>query len=115
LEIGPKLAGQIIAHRPYHTVEGLSQGEGIGPKMLEKLRPLVEIRWQGPAGRPPTRASRGGWGDLSIYAMTPTATISLGTSPASSALGLGPTPQPPRGRRHQILPGNNRTGFSALT
>ena len=31
--------------------------------MLEKLRPLVEVQWQGPAGRPPTRASRGGWGD----------------------------------------------------
>jgi len=35
----------------------------IGSKMLEKLRPLVEVQWQGPAGRPPTRASRGGWGD----------------------------------------------------
>jgi competence protein ComEA len=35
------LAGRIIAGRPYKAVEELDHVPGIGPKRLEKIRPLV--------------------------------------------------------------------------
>jgi competence protein ComEA len=45
--IGPVLARRIIAHRmrdgPYHRLEDLLRVEGIGPKLLERLRPLVVV------------------------------------------------------------------------
>jgi competence protein ComEA len=41
--IGPKLAGRIIAARPFATVDDLIKVPGIGPKTLEKLRPLVDV------------------------------------------------------------------------
>lgn len=45
--IGPVLARRIIAHRmrdgPYRRLEDLLRVEGIGPKLLERLRPLVVV------------------------------------------------------------------------
>lgn len=45
--IGPVLAGRIVAHRaaegPYHRAEDLLEVPGIGPKLLERLRPLVSV------------------------------------------------------------------------
>lgn len=45
--IGPVLARRIIAHRqrdgPYQRLEDLLQVEGIGPKLLERIRPLVTV------------------------------------------------------------------------
>lgn len=45
--IGPVLARRIIAHRerdgPYRRVEDLLQVEGIGPKLMERLRPFVTV------------------------------------------------------------------------
>lgn len=40
--IGPVLAGRIIAHRPYGSVEELDRVPGVGPKLMERLKPLVE-------------------------------------------------------------------------
>ncbi|MBF6596508.1 MAG: ComEA family DNA-binding protein [Thermaceae bacterium] len=39
--IGPAMAQRIIAGRPYTSLEDLDQVKGIGPKLLEVLRPLV--------------------------------------------------------------------------
>lgn len=45
--IGPALATRIIEHRTangrFKTVDSLDAVKGIGPKMLEKLRPLVSV------------------------------------------------------------------------
>ena len=41
--IGPALARRIIDGRPYRSVEDLDRVKGIGPKTLEKLRPLVRV------------------------------------------------------------------------
>jgi len=45
--IGPALAQRIVeyraAHGPFRTIEGLDNVKGIGPKTLEKLRPLVSL------------------------------------------------------------------------
>lgn len=45
--IGPALAGRIIEHRTlrgaFRRVEDLDAVKGIGPKMLERLRPLVSV------------------------------------------------------------------------
>ena len=55
--IGPKKAQAIIlyreAHGPFQTVDDLIQVKGIGPKTLEKLRPLVTV---GTPGRKNSRA-----------------------------------------------------------
>ena len=41
--VGPKLAANIIAGRPYRAVDDLDKVKGIGPKMLQKIRPYVFI------------------------------------------------------------------------
>jgi competence protein ComEA len=45
--IGPALAGRIVeyrkAHGPFKSVDGLDEVKGIGPRTLEKLRPLVKV------------------------------------------------------------------------
>jgi len=41
--VGPVVAAKIIAHRPYATVEDVLRVPGIGPKTLERLRPLVTL------------------------------------------------------------------------
>jgi competence ComEA-like helix-hairpin-helix protein len=41
--IGPVLAGRIIAHRPYKSVDDLLRVTGIGPKLLEKIRPSLVV------------------------------------------------------------------------
>jgi len=45
--IGPALAQRIIDHRrehgPFRRVEDLDDVKGIGPRTLEKLRPLVRV------------------------------------------------------------------------
>jgi competence ComEA-like helix-hairpin-helix protein len=51
--VGPALAQRIVAHRSEHgaftSVDALSQVRGIGPKTLERLRPLVAIVSVAPA------------------------------------------------------------------
>jgi competence protein ComEA len=46
--IGPVLARRIVAHRdragPFRRVDELLQVEGIGPRLLERLRPHVVVR-----------------------------------------------------------------------
>ena len=39
--VGPKLAEKIIAARPIKDLAALDQVKGVGPKMLEALKPLV--------------------------------------------------------------------------
>jgi comEA protein len=45
--IGPALAGRILDYRtkngPFRSVEDLDNVKGIGPRTLEKLRPLVTV------------------------------------------------------------------------
>lgn len=45
--IGPSLAGRIVAHRAEHgafrRVDDLDDVPGIGPRTVEKLRPLVTV------------------------------------------------------------------------
>jgi competence protein ComEA len=45
--IGPALASRIIDHRrtsgPFRSVDELDEVKGIGPRTLEKLRPLVKV------------------------------------------------------------------------
>ena len=41
--VGPSLAGRIVDGRPYRTLEDLDRIKGIGPKMIERLRPLVVL------------------------------------------------------------------------
>ena len=40
--IGSSRAEQIIAHRPYASVDELSQVKGITPRVIEQLRPFVK-------------------------------------------------------------------------
>jgi competence ComEA-like helix-hairpin-helix protein len=40
--IGPTRAAQIIAGRPYASVDDLERLDGIGPKQVENLRPFVK-------------------------------------------------------------------------
>jgi competence protein ComEA len=39
--VGPVLAGKIIAGRPYKSVDDLLRVTGIGPKLLERIRPYL--------------------------------------------------------------------------
>src|SRR4051812_43022597 len=41
--VGPKLAQEIIAGRPYKTIDELDRVKGIGEKKLQQLRPRVFI------------------------------------------------------------------------
>jgi competence ComEA-like helix-hairpin-helix protein len=41
--IGEVLAKQIVAHRPYRTIDQLLQIRGIGPTSLEGLAPYVKV------------------------------------------------------------------------
>ncbi|MEX2217714.1 MAG: ComEA family DNA-binding protein [Phycisphaerales bacterium] len=45
--IGPALAGRIIEHRkangPFTSIDQLDDVKGIGPRTLERLRPLVKV------------------------------------------------------------------------
>jgi competence protein ComEA len=45
--VGPVLAGRIVAWRTQHgrfsRVDELGEVAGIGPKLLERLRPLVSV------------------------------------------------------------------------
>jgi competence ComEA-like helix-hairpin-helix protein len=41
--VGPKLAQEIIAGRPFKTIDELDRVKGIGPKKLEQLRPRVMV------------------------------------------------------------------------
>jgi competence protein ComEA len=53
--VGPKLAKEIMAQRPYRTIDELDHVKGIGPKKLEQIRPRVFIvPMRGP---PPVRQS----------------------------------------------------------
>jgi competence protein ComEA len=42
--VGPVLAAKIIASRPYKKVDDLLRVSGMGPKLLEKLRPYVVVK-----------------------------------------------------------------------
>jgi len=42
--VGPVLAAKIIAGRPYKKVDDLLRVSGMGPKLLEKLRPYVFVK-----------------------------------------------------------------------
>jgi competence ComEA-like helix-hairpin-helix protein len=54
--IGPVLAGRIVAHRerlgPYRRPEDLLEVPGIGPRLLERLRPLVSAEGSSSSARP---------------------------------------------------------------
>lgn len=45
--IGPKIAERISTYRkdngPFKTIDDLLKVKGIGPKMLEKMRPLISL------------------------------------------------------------------------
>lgn len=41
--IGPALAQQIIAGRPYTRIENLARIQGIGPNTVESIRPYVKM------------------------------------------------------------------------
>ncbi len=47
--IGETLAREIIARRPFETVESLNDVPGIGPKRLAKLIPLIKVGGGQPA------------------------------------------------------------------
>ena len=42
--VGPALAGTIIAHRPYATLEELTKVPGIKERTLERIRPYVTLK-----------------------------------------------------------------------
>ena len=54
--IGPVLAGRIVEHRrahgPFASVDELLSVPGIGPRLLERLRPLVTATGAGENGSP---------------------------------------------------------------
>jgi len=41
--IGPALAARIVAGRPYRSIGELRRVRGIGPRTLERLRPLLRV------------------------------------------------------------------------
>ena len=41
--IGPVMAARIVAHRPYDSIDELLRVPGIGPRTLERLKPLVTL------------------------------------------------------------------------
>jgi len=44
--IGPTLATEIIAGRPYKKVDDLLRVSGVGQKLLEKIRPALVVKSQ---------------------------------------------------------------------
>jgi competence protein ComEA len=58
--VGEGLAARIEADRrergPFRTVDDLRRVQGIGPKMLERLRPLLEVTPAGPEDAEPVAA-----------------------------------------------------------
>lgn len=42
--IGPVLAAKIMAGRPYKSVDDLLRVTGMGPKLLEKIRPNLVVK-----------------------------------------------------------------------
>ncbi|MEY4386459.1 MAG: ComE operon protein 1 [Verrucomicrobiota bacterium] len=56
--IGQKMAQRIIATRPLSSVDDLTRVPGIGPKTLEKLRPLVRVEAASPATPAPSAAAK---------------------------------------------------------
>jgi competence ComEA-like helix-hairpin-helix protein len=42
-EVGPAIAKEIVAHRPYASPEELLKVKGIGPKTFEKMKPRVKV------------------------------------------------------------------------
>jgi competence ComEA-like helix-hairpin-helix protein len=44
--VGSSRADEIIAHRPYNSVEDLSQVKGITPRVIDQLRPFVKVDGQ---------------------------------------------------------------------
>lgn len=46
--VGPAMAKDIVKGRPYQTTDDLLKVKGIGPKTLEKMRPMLLL----PAGNP---------------------------------------------------------------
>jgi len=58
--VGPALARTILADRaakgPFRSLDGLDRVPGIGPKLLESLRPF--LRFSGAAGSPPEAPPR---------------------------------------------------------
>ena len=59
--VGPALAQRIVAHRVEHgafaSIDALAQVRGIGPKTLERLRPLVAISAAPPGATATDRTS----------------------------------------------------------
>lgn len=56
--VGPKLAKEIMAGRPYKTIDELDRVKGIGPKKLAQIRPHVFIvPMRGPAPQRPAVAA----------------------------------------------------------
>lgn len=59
--IGPALASRIVGdrekHGPFHKIEDLKRVHGIGPKMLEKLGPFLEVTPEANQARPVIRHS----------------------------------------------------------
>jgi endonuclease YncB( thermonuclease family) len=47
--IGPVLASRIIAGRPYQSVDDLLHVTGIGPRLLDKIRPYLTVKASEPA------------------------------------------------------------------
>lgn len=41
--IGEVMANRIIERRPFKTIDGLNNIDGIGPKSFEKIRPYVKL------------------------------------------------------------------------
>lgn len=41
--VGPAIAGRIVEARPFASIEDLTRVRGIGPRTLERLRPLVAV------------------------------------------------------------------------
>lgn len=60
--VGPALARRIVEHRvshgPYRTVDELDAVKGVGPRLLERLRPLVRVAAALPQNRSMTNPQR---------------------------------------------------------
>ncbi len=41
--VGPKLASELVAHRPYRTLDELAQVPGLGPRGVERLAARLQV------------------------------------------------------------------------